>query len=37
VTVPTSRMNTVGFVPKRIGTLARSWMFRTVEFNGTIG
>src|SRR6185503_21124984 len=37
VTVPTSRTNTVGYVPARIGTASRSLMFVTTEFRGTIG
>ena len=36
-TSPTSRTNTVGYVPARIGTVSRSLMFLTTEFSGTIG
>src|SRR5258708_31331374 len=36
-TSPTSRTNTAGYVPVRIGTLSRSLMFFTVAFSGTMG
>src|SRR5439155_9163864 len=37
LTSPTSRRNTAGYEPGRIGTLSRSLMFFTTELSGTIG